>query len=116
MPFGDIVSPGNHIAWPPDRAIRMNIQGFAASYGDACNVVLRKSPLLEIKVASLPGQVILKIFSWQDRGSASNKDATDLAIILQNYAQAGNEDRLYGDDVKVLESSVEVERVDRTLV
>lgn len=102
VPFGDIGSPENQIAWPPDQAIRMNIQGLAESYQDACNVVLRKNPFLEIKVASLPGQAILKIFSWKDRGAENDKDANDLAIILQNYALAGNEDRLYNEDVEIL--------------
>lgn len=49
-----------------------------------------------ISVASLPGLIILKLFVWVDR-KHEKRDAPDILKILTDYADAGNEDRLYVD-------------------
>jgi predicted nucleotidyltransferase len=42
---------------------------------------------------------LLKIWAWQDRKyTAPGKDAADLWEFLQYYADAGNQDRLYGPE------------------
>jgi predicted nucleotidyltransferase len=46
-------------------------------------------------VASLPGIAILKLFAWEDRGQENRKDASDLAVLLRSYHEAGNESRIY---------------------
>ena len=41
---------------------------------------------------------ILKIVAWSDRGRDNPKDAHDLVFIMDNYAAAGNIDRVYEVD------------------
>jgi predicted nucleotidyltransferase len=103
VPFGEIGSSDNHIQWPPEYAIRMSIEGFEECYQNAVRVRLREVPPVDIKVVSLPGLAILKVFSWKDRGIENDKDAKDLGIILHNYAIAGNEDRLFNEESEIME-------------
>ena len=56
-----------------------------------------------IDVASLPAIALLKIWAWEDRKySAPGKDASDLWMFLRHYADAGNQDRLYGEEGEAL--------------
>jgi predicted nucleotidyltransferase len=59
---------------------------------------------LVIPVASLPGLIILKLFAWADR-KHEKRDAPDILKILADYAGAGNEDRLYADELPLLEAA-----------
>jgi predicted nucleotidyltransferase len=45
----------------------------------------------------------LKLVAWADRGAGDPRDAIDLAALLRQYGVAGNEDRLYGAEIGVLE-------------
>lgn len=97
VPFGKIAASKDAILWPPENAVEMNILGFAEAYGHAWTV--RLSNDLEIPFASPAGWALLKIISWNDRDlSARVKDAQDLALILRKYVEAGNVDRLYGEE------------------
>jgi len=93
IPFGGIESSPNTIAWPPDRAVMMNVTGFADALAAAVSVEV--SPGTSIALASLPGIAILKIFAWADRGQENPKDAIDLALLLRSYSDAGNASRIY---------------------
>ncbi len=42
-----------------------------------------------VKVASLPGLAILKLFAWGGRRQRDTKDAVDLYQLLRSYGQAG---------------------------
>ena len=48
---------------------------------------------------------MLKLIAWQDRRKFSNKDATDLLLIAQNYAAADNMDRLYEREPELMEAA-----------
>ena len=102
LPFGGVEQPTHTIAWPPDMQILMNVAG----YRD----VLETAPLvqvatgLSIRIVSLPGLAMLKLFAWQDRGLEGGKDAIDLVTLCQRYADAGNEDRLFGEDLAALQA------------
>lgn len=97
VPFGKISAIGGAISWPPEHEVEMNILGFEEAYAHAWMVQLSSD--LEICFASPAGWALLKIISWNDRDrSARMKDAQDLALILRNYAEAGNVDRLYGEE------------------
>jgi predicted nucleotidyltransferase len=61
-------------------------------------------PGFALRVASLAGLAILKLIAWADRGAGDPRDAIDLATLLREYGAAGNEDRLYGADIGVLEA------------
>lgn len=103
VPFGEIGDGGSAISWPPEHAVEMNIIGFEEAYAHAWPV--RLSHDLKIYFASPAGWALLKIISWNDRDhSARVKDAQDLALILGNYADAGNADRLYDEESVLLEA------------
>lgn len=102
VPFGGIENSGS-IAWPPEASILMNVAGF----GDVCNaaVFVEIEPGLVIPIASIPGIVILKLFAWADRGAENPKDAMDLLVLLRQYHEAGNQDRIYADATPILEAT-----------
>jgi predicted nucleotidyltransferase len=102
VPFGGIASSDGIIEWPPTRDTIMQVAGFPE--------VLRSSVLLEVegfvvRVASLPGLVVMKLFAWSDRGYETQKDAVDLHQVIRSYAQAGNLGRLFGSESHLLESA-----------
>ena len=47
---------------------------------------------------------MLKLFAWADR-KHEKRDAPDIFKILADYADAGNEDRLYADELPLLEAA-----------
>ena len=61
LPFGSISNDGVIIEWPPDHNIQMSVAGFREAFESSVKVILRRDPLLEIKVASLPSLTALKL-------------------------------------------------------
>ena len=47
---------------------------------------------------------MLKLIAWTDRGAQNNKDAADLYRLLATYSEAGNFDRLYDQELELLEA------------
>jgi predicted nucleotidyltransferase len=103
IPFGGIHDKEQMIAWPPDMNEIMSVAGYEEAFAAALEVEVR--PKLVVRVASLPGLAVLKIFAWNDRGDVDAKDATDLATLFRRYADAGNMERLYGPELMVLEAA-----------
>lgn len=68
------------------------------------------------KVVSVAGLAILKIVAWSDRGRENPKDALDLFFIMENYANAGNYERLYSDDQLIAESEYDPDIAGITLL
>jgi predicted nucleotidyltransferase len=101
IPFGG-VQEGSQISWPPDNDFVMNVAGFREALESAIQVQVDGD--LVVPVASLPGLIILKLFAWADR-KHEKRDAPDILKILTDYADAGNEDRLYADELPILEAS-----------
>jgi predicted nucleotidyltransferase len=56
----------------------MSVAGFREAFESTVKVILRRDPLLEIKVASLPSLTALKLVAWKNRGITNNKDAKDI--------------------------------------
>jgi len=102
LPFGGVEQRPNEIAWPPDLSIVMNVAGHREALAAAQDVEVH--PGLVVRVASLPALATLKLFAWVDRGAANPKDAIDLATLLRQYGGAGNEDRLFGEEIRLLEA------------
>ena len=102
IPFGRIEQRANQIAWPPDLSIVMNVAGYPEALAAAQEVEVQ--PGLVVRVASLPGLAILKLFAWADRGADDPRDALDLATLLRAYGAAGNEDRLFTEEIQLLEA------------
>jgi predicted nucleotidyltransferase len=80
----------------------MNVAGYREAFEAAPLVEI--DPGFVVRVVSLPGLAILKLFAWADRGADDPRDAIDLAMLLRQYSQAGNEDRLYGAEISILEA------------
>ena len=94
IPFGKVQDDNNMIAWPPELEVVMSVNGYQEALESALLVELDTD--LAIKVVSLAGLVILKIFAWSERGTVTeNKDALDLLTLLRSYNEAGNTDRIY---------------------
>jgi predicted nucleotidyltransferase len=110
VPYGG-VSLDNHISWPPDNQVIMNIMGFQEAYDYGVTVRLSEEPILDVKVPAIPGMALMKVISWNDRYPERSKDAEDLLFLMENYAEAGNLDRLYEDEIELLQA----EGLDQTL-
>lgn len=102
LPFGGVEQRPNEIAWPPDLSVVMNVAGYREAL--AASQEVQAEPGFLVRVASLPALAILKLFAWAARGSENSKDALDLAILLRQYSAAGNEDRLFGEELGLLEA------------
>jgi predicted nucleotidyltransferase len=101
IPFGGVENADETIAWPPDGDIVMHVAGFGDALVSAVQVKVDDS--LTIPVVSVPALIVLKLFAWMDRRQENNKDADDIFTILRQYADAGNEDRLYEENLALLE-------------
>jgi predicted nucleotidyltransferase len=103
VPFGGVERSDRSIEWPTEGREIMSVAGFTEALETAVAVALPGG--VSIDVASLPALALLKVWAWKDRRySAPGKDASDLWMLLRHYAEAGNEDRLYGEESEVLEA------------
>jgi predicted nucleotidyltransferase len=101
VPYGGVEDQHGQIHWPPDMDIMMNVSAYSEVLSAADEIQI--SDGLTVKVASLPGLTVLKLFAWVDRGSTTAKDALDLRFIWENYAEAGNYPRIYDQHYDLLE-------------
>lgn len=102
IPFRGVEQPPNIVAWPPDMKVLINVVGYEETIASA--MLVQVADGLVVRVASLPGLVVLKLFAWLDRGDQDSKDAQDLVTLFRLYAEAGNLDRLYGDEIGLMEA------------
>ena len=104
IPFGGVERDDRSIAWPSDGAEVMDVSGFNEALATALSVRLPGDSAFN--VASLPALALLKVLAWRDRKyTTPGKDAADLWMLLENYAEAGNEERLYNSEAEVLTTS-----------
>jgi predicted nucleotidyltransferase len=100
IPFGELENPPHTISWPPDLAITMNVIGYAEALESATIVQLDTS--LAVRIASLPGQAVLKLLAWKDRGpETQGKDARDFNALAESYFDTGNQERIYSQSEEV---------------
>ncbi len=99
VPF-DGVERSGEIAWPPLGEFIMNVTGYSDALKSALKVEIE--PGFEVKIVSLPAMVALKILAWDERRERA-KDASDVYLLLRNYAEAGQFERLYADGLDLLE-------------
>ncbi len=93
IPFGTISDKNHLIKWPSQETV-MHVLGFEETFKHAQIVRLRSKPVLDVKLVTLPGLTVMKIFSWKDKYPERKKDATDLFLIIRYYADAGNFERI----------------------
>jgi predicted nucleotidyltransferase len=101
IPFGG-VAEADVIHWPAEKETVMAVVGFEDAIVAAVHVQVDAN--LTIPVASLAGIAVLKLFAWHDR-QTNDKDALDLYRLISSYADAGNLDRLYGEEIHFLEAA-----------
>jgi predicted nucleotidyltransferase len=102
IPFRGVASANQTIAWPPARDVVLNIAGFEEAWASSLPVEVDEG--LTVRVASVPGLTLLKLIAWADRRAQNNKDAADLYRLLTTYTDAGNFDRLYDQELALLEA------------
>lgn len=102
IPFRGVEGPGHTVAWPPEMKVIMNVVGYEEVLGTAIRVMVE--PELTVPIASLPGLALLKLFAWVDRCHETPKDAQDFVILLRAYHMAGNQVRIYEDEIALLEA------------
>jgi len=100
VPFGGVERPQFTIAWPPDADTHLHVFGYGDALASAVKVALDDD--LRVRVASLPGQALLKISAWRDRRFLTDaRDARDLLTLVRSYETAGNQARVYEQDPEV---------------
>lgn len=104
VPYGGVSPDNQTISWPPDHQVVMSIMGFQEAYDYGLTVRLSDDPVLDVKVPTIPGMVMMKLISWDDRYPERPKDAEDLLFLMDHYAEAGNEDRLYEDELELMQA------------
>lgn len=102
IPFRGVENSDRFIAWPPEMAIIMNVTGYEEALDASIKVQIDENTIA--RVVSLPGLALLKLFAWKDRGIGDPKDALDLATLFRRYPYAGNQDRLYDEEISVLDA------------
>lgn len=97
VPFGENLQVSHRgLLWPPEMEVYMTVSGFEEALGSAQLVELQED--LQIKVASLPGLAILKLFAWGNRHLRDRKDAVDFMTLMRSYGEAGKFDRMTDPD------------------
>jgi predicted nucleotidyltransferase len=100
VPYGGLESAAGEIAFPPDGDFKMSTAGFPEAFDDAISVSLKER---QVRVASLPGIVLLKFIAYHDRPAERVKDIDDILFIAKNYLDAGANEKLYDRDSDLLD-------------
>jgi len=103
IPFGDISGRNNKISWPPEYETILTTVGFMDTYKNSITFRLNSEPVLDVKVSTIPGLAIMKLLSWNEAYPDRPRDAEDLLFTMREYQNAGIEDRLYEQEVILLE-------------
>jgi len=102
IPFGGLERPDGSIAWPPRGDEVMTVVGYREALASANDVMLPEDQ--RVLVVSLPMLAVLKVIAWSERHTtAPRQDAVDLLLILRNYLDAGNQQRLYDEAAHLLD-------------
>jgi predicted nucleotidyltransferase len=103
LPFGPITGRDKKISWPPEHEIIMSMVGFEEAHEYSITFRLSSDPELDIKLASLAGLAIMKLIAWKEKYPNRKRDAEDLVFIMNKYEEAGNTERLYEEDLSLLQ-------------
>lgn len=81
VPFGAIAEE-DQVAWPPEGSPVMSVRCFEDVMLAADKVTVDGN--FAFRLASLSGQFLIKLDTWNDRRMKTKKDAVDMAFLLQN--------------------------------
>ncbi|MBT9606932.1 hypothetical protein [Microbacterium sp.] len=102
VPFGAVAEDPRGLTRPAPRKEDIVVFGFREVFDRAASLELSSGE--SIRIPQPEGYTLLKVRAWVDR-APDDKDAKDLAVALDWYAESGVvHDRLYGDDINVTES------------
>lgn len=102
IPFNGVERPDGSIVWPEDGSV-MGVLGYREAWDCGIEILLPKDQTL--RSVSLPMLALLKLFAWNERHVlAPRKDASDFFLILENYLEGGNAERLYDEAEHLLEA------------
>lgn len=102
VPFGSIVDSDNKITWPNTENV-FSVMGFEEVYENSIPIKIKANPEIVINFTSMAGLAVLKIIAWHDTFPERKKDAEDLLIIIQNYADFDNTERLYTEEITIFD-------------
>ncbi len=102
IPFGGIADPDDCLSWPPEHDSTMSTLGFKEAYHTSITIRIRARPALDIQFVSLPGLALLKILSWNDNRLRRRRDANDLLLLMRTYLDAGNQERLFKEEIDLV--------------
>lgn len=103
VPFGAVEGPNRTIAWPGDEGVVFDCFGIREAFEACIDVTLPEG--VRLSVASIPGQVVLKISAWHVRKHTHpGRDAVDLLLFARNYMDCGNYERAVAEHADLLES------------
>ena len=101
IPFGEIEAPNGTITWPAEEA-EMGVLGFREALATSIELILLE--MQTVLTPSLSMLAVLKLIAWSERHLAEpRKDAGDLFLILRNYLNQENSNRLYAEAAHLLE-------------
>jgi len=102
IPFGGLERSDGNIIWPDDDGV-MGVLGYREALASAVEILLPQEQTL--LTVSLPMLAVLKLLAWSDRHiRAPRKDATDLFLVLRNYLNGENAERLYAEASHLLDT------------
>ncbi len=82
LPFGAIADEKGQVALKAKQTIVLNIPGMEEVEPWAHTIETAEG--LQLRVSSLPGVILLKLFAWEDRPERQ-KDIQDIDYILKNF-------------------------------
>lgn len=98
VPWGAVENDDRTITWPD--GVVMSLVGMREAYEKRVAVVLPGGH--RVTVPSVPGLAVLKLMAWSDRGTATSRDAIDLAEILGWQTSGKALESLYGGGAEAL--------------
>lgn len=101
IPFGDISDIDDTYTWKDKNKTQFNVLGFENAFNTASIVRINANPIIEMKFASLEGQAVLKIISWDESNGSREKDAIDLVTFMINHIDAGNLERFFEENYDI---------------
>ena len=102
VPFGGVEAPDGTVTWPADESV-VRVLGYREALAAAIDLTLPEAQ--RVLTVSLPMLAILKLLAWSERHVVEpRKDASDLFLILKNYLNQENTDRLYVEAAHLLEA------------
>jgi len=103
VPFGGIERADRTFAWPPGHSTVFECFGMAEAF--AASITVRLPDAVELRVAPIAAQAVLKLSAWQDRKHTHpGRDARDLLLFLGRYMDCGNFDRAASEHQDLFEA------------